>query len=257
MRAGRIFRPAKGSPRLLEVLRGERHELWTVAVGDPPPVYGERWTEDSNRRLRAFEPARSKLAAALVRGWSGDLPAPDERWLYLGAASGTTASHVCDLVGPAGCVYAVERSVRPFARLLTLAERWPNLRPILADAREPVEYAALVPAADGIYADVAQADQLEIVRRNAELLLRGDGARLLLALKTASMGRHLSAAGHRDSAEAALSRDVTLYPSVSLEPFHRGHFMVGGRWGRDSKVPARGPLRPTTPRARRPGRRSR
>ena len=33
--------------------------------------------------------------------------------LYLGAASGTTVSHVSDVVGPEGMVYAVEFSHRP------------------------------------------------------------------------------------------------------------------------------------------------
>ncbi len=257
MRPGRSLRPFEGSPRLLEVDRGERRELWTEAVGDPPPVYGERWTDVEGRPYRLFEPGRSKLAAAVVRGWTGDLPAPGERWLYLGAATGTTSSHVADLVGPNGRVYAVERSVRPFARLLSLSERWPNLRPILGDARDPVAYSSLVPPVDGLYADIAQADQLDIVLRNAELLLTGDGARLLIALKTASMGRHRSATGHRESAERTLADTTALFASVPLEPFHKGHFMVGGRWGRSTRLPVREAGRPTMPRGRRPGRRAR
>lgn len=256
MRLGKTFRPIAGSPRLLETTRAERRELWTETVGDLPAVYGERWTEVGESRYRHFEPTRSKLAAAVLRNWSGDLPSLGERWLYLGAASGTTASHVADLLGPEGRLYALERSVRPFGRLLTLSERWPNLRPILGDARDPVAYAGLVPPVDGVYADIAQADQLEIVRNNAGLLLRGLGARVLIALKTASMGRHRTATGHRDSAEAALSEDLALYPSVSLDPFHRGHFLVGGRWGSASKLPARGPSRPTPPRGHRRERRA-
>ncbi len=257
MRPGRSFRPHEDSPRLLEVDRGDRRELWTEAVGDPPPVYGERWTEVAERRYRLFEPGRSKLAAAVVRGWTGDLPAPGERWLYLGAATGTTASHVADLVGPDGRVYAVERSVRPFARLLSLSERWPSLRPIMADARDPLAYASLVPPVDGVYADIAQADQLDIIVKNAELLLTGDGARLLIALKTASMGRHRSAVGHREAAERTLADTVSLFASVPLEPFHKGHFMVGGRWGRSARLPVREDAPPTRPRERRPGRRAR
>ncbi len=257
MRPGRSFLPYEGSPRLLEVYRAERRELWTEAVGDPPPVYGERWTDVEGRPYRLFEPGRSKLAAAVVRGWTGDLPAPGERWLYLGAATGTTSSHVADLVGPEGRVYAVERSVRPFARLLSLSERWPNLRPILGDARDPLAYSNLVPPVDGVYADIAQADQLDIVLRNAELLLTGDGARLLIALKTASMGRHRSATGHRESAERTLADTTSLFESVPLEPFHKGHFMVGGRWGRSSRLPVRETARSTMPRERRPGRRAR
>jgi len=256
MRPGRSYRRVEGCPRLFEVLRADRRELWTEAVGEPPPVYGERWTEVLDRRVRQFEPGRSKLAAAVVRGWTGDLPMPGEKWLYLGAASGTTASHVADLVGPDGRVYAVERSVRPFARLLALAERWPNLRPILADARDPTAYASLVPPVDGVYADIAQPDQLEIVRRNTELLVAGEGSRLLVALKTASMGRQRTAAGHRDEAEATLGEVATLAPSVPLEPFHKGHFMVGGRWGRSARLPVRESARVTKPSGRRRARRA-
>ena len=254
MRPGRAYRPVARSPRLVETTRGDRRELWTEAVGDFPPVYGERWTEVGGRRLRLFEPGRSKLAAAIVREWAGDLPAPGERWLYLGAASGTTASHVADLVGPEGRVYAVERSVRPFARLLALADRWPNLRPILADAREAREYGDLVPPVDGVYADIAQPDQLAIVLANAELFLASEGARLLVALKTPSMGRGRSAVAHREASETALAEFASLVPSVSLEPFHRGHFMVGGRWGRASKLPLARSVRPTTRAGRRRGR---
>jgi len=254
MRPGRSYRPVEGSPRLLETPRKDRLELWTEAVGELPPVYGERWTDVDGRRFRLFEPARSKLAAAVVRGWPGDLPAPGERWLYLGAATGTTVSHVGDLVGPEGRVYAVERSVRPFGRLLALADRWPNLRPILADAREPESYASLVPPVNGVYADIAQADQLEIVVRNAELLLTGDGGALLIALKTPSMGRERSAGAHREEAERSLASRVALAPSVSLEPFHRGHFMVGGRWGAASRLRLRTDRPTRTPHERRRGR---
>lgn len=246
MRAPRRFEADRDSPRLLRRRSGDRVELWTEAVGALPPVYGEGWLERDGRWFRRFEPARSKLSAGIVGGWTGPLPRPGERWLYLGAASGTTASHVADLVGPTGTVYAVERSLRPFARLLATSERWPNLLPILGDAREPERYADLVPPVAGLYADVAQPDQIDIVRRNAELLLSGDGAGLLVALKTASMGRERTATGHRDDAESALSGVVDLEPPVRLDPFHRGHYLIGGSW---TGAGPRGPPRVTPPRA--------
>jgi len=228
VRTSRQFEADRRSPRLWRRRSGERVELWTEAAGSLPPVYGESWIERDGRRFRRFEPARSKLAAAVAAGWTGPLPRPGERWLYLGAASGTTASHVADLVGPSGSVYAVERSVRPFARLLATSERWPNLLPILGDARDPAGYADLVPVVEGLYADVAQPDQVEIVRRNAELLLSGDGAALLVALKTASMGREQSAIRHREGAESTLAAGVDLEPAVRLDPFHRAHYLIGG-----------------------------
>jgi fibrillarin-like rRNA methylase len=233
MRAARPFEPNPGSARLLGRRRRDRVELWTETVGVPPSVYGERWGNRGTQVIRAFEPNRSKLAAAIVEGWRGPLPRLGERWLYLGAASGSTASHVADLVGPSGTVYAVERSPRPFARLLAVATRWPNLLPILADARQPLAYADLVPAVDGLYADVAQPDQVEIVLANLDAFLRGPGSAAIVALKTASMGRDRPPSAHLAAAESLLASQIELARSVRLDPFHRGHYAVGGRAGRD------------------------
>ncbi len=241
---GRPDRAPRPATRLVERRFGDRVELWTETVGVLPPVYGERWKEQANGAIRSFEPARSKLAAAIVKGWRGPLPGPGERWLYLGAASGTTASHVADLVGPSGRVYAVERSVRPFARLLAVARRWPNLYPILGDARDPVLYADLARLCDGLYADVAQPDQVEIVRANARLFLRGPGTAVVVALKTASMGRDRTAAGHLERAEDELSESVDLAANVRLDPFHKGHYVIGGRQRTREGSPS--PARPFT-----------
>ena len=228
MRRARAPTPWPSSPRLATRGEADRRELWTETAAAPPPVYGERWRSVDGRSFRSFEPVRSKLSAGIVRGWDGPLPRPGERWLYLGAATGTTASHVVDLVGPAGAVYAVERSVRPFARLLALAERWEGLLPILSDARDPEAYDALVPPIDGVYADVAQPDQVAIVERNAAHYLRGPGDAVLVALKTASMGRGRTGPEHLKDAEQRLGHGLDLERSVRLDPFHRGHYLVGG-----------------------------
>jgi fibrillarin-like rRNA methylase len=225
------LRPQDGCARLAVRTRGDRAELWTESAGSLPDVYGERWTVVGDRSYRSFEPARSKLAAAIDRGWAGPLPQPGERWLYLGAASGTTASHVADLVGPSGRLYAVERSVRPFVRLLAWTERWPNVLPILADAREPENYGDRVPIVQGIYADVAQPDQVDLVRANAAFYLDDGRGALLLALKTSSMGRSASPAEHLGSAEAALAAVVPPERSLRLAPFFRSHYLLGGRRG--------------------------
>lgn len=256
MRTRRPVVADRKSTRLARADLGDRIELFTETVGAPPPVYGERWVHDGRRSFRSFEPGRSKLSAGIVRNWSGPIPAVGDSWLYLGAATGTTASHVADLVGPQGRVYAVERSPRPFARLLTLARRWPNLLPILADAREPREVSSLVPPVRGIYADIAQPDQVAIVLENAALFLDGADGAVVVALKTASMGRERDPAGHLAVAEKELATSVDLAPSVRLDPFHRGHFLVGGRI-RTTSAGRRSPLRITRSRGVRPARRLR
>ena len=60
--------------------------------------------------------------------------------LYLGAASGTTVSHVSDIVGPEGLVYAVEFSHRSGRDLINVAKKRTNVIPIIEDARHPHKY---------------------------------------------------------------------------------------------------------------------
>ncbi len=234
MRQARTFRPGP-TPRLFVREAGDREEWWTETVGHLPPVYGERWAATGPKEMRSFDPSRSKLAAGLARGWDGPLPRPGETWLYLGAASGTTASHVADLVGPSGTVFAVEKSPRPFSRLVEVAARWPNLLPVLDDAREPENYADLLAPVDGIYADVAQPDQVGILERNAEYFLGEERGKFLLALKTPSLGRQRGPSAHLDAAEDVLGRSFELAEPVRLEPFHRGHFLLGGERGSSAR----------------------
>ena len=73
-----------------------------MVVGES--VYNEKRisTEDGEVKVvyRAWNPFRSKLAAAIVGGVENIWMKPGSKVLYLGAASGTTVSHVSDLVGP-------------------------------------------------------------------------------------------------------------------------------------------------------------
>ena len=64
---------------------------------------------------RVWNPFRSKLAAAVLAGVDNIHVRPGAKVLYLGAASGTSVSHVSDVVGPEGTVYAVEFSHRRWA----------------------------------------------------------------------------------------------------------------------------------------------
>jgi fibrillarin-like rRNA methylase len=213
---------AHSSRRLHQIREGDRVVPATEALGTPPDVYGERLLSVRSGWWRRWDPYRSKLSAALIKGFHEPLPQPGERWLYLGAATGTTASHLADLVGPEGAIYAVEMSLRPFARLLRLAERYSNLLPILADARRPDDYAAWVPPVDGVYSDIAQADQVGIARRNAERFLR-DGKPLLLVLKLSSLGRDRPPEALVERAMLELRPYRAVSPPMALEPFHRQH----------------------------------
>ena len=118
-----------------------------VSVDDP--VTGEK-TE-----YRVWNPFRSKLAASIVGGVENIFMKPGSKVLYLGAASGTTVSHVSDLVGPEGVVYAVEFSKRSGRDLVNMAKKRPNIVPIIEDARHPQKYRMLINMVDTVFADVA------------------------------------------------------------------------------------------------------
>lgn len=154
--------------------------IWIDAVlvsPGPAGVYGEKTLQG----YRVWDPVRSKMAAFCHLGGVVDLTR-DQRILYLGAANGTTVSHVADY---AGTVYAVEFAARPMRDLLEIARKRKNIVPIMGDARLPEEYAPFVEQVDLMYMDIAQPDQVPIVLRNTQFLkTRGS---LIVMLKTRSI----------------------------------------------------------------------
>ncbi|KAM3250559.1 hypothetical protein P3S67_022971 [Capsicum chacoense] len=71
---------------------------------------------------RVWNPFRSKVAASVLGGVDANWIKPGTHVLYLGAALGTTVSHVSDIVGPQGVVYAVEFSHRSGRDLVNMAK---------------------------------------------------------------------------------------------------------------------------------------
>lgn len=125
------------------ILRGKDDALLTKNLVPGESVYNEKrvsaeQTEGTDKvEYRVWNPFRSKLAAAVVGGVDNIYMQPGSKVLYLGAASGTTVSHVADLVGPEGRVYAVEFSKRSGRDLLNMAKKRTNVVPIIEDARHP------------------------------------------------------------------------------------------------------------------------
>ncbi len=147
----------------------------------PGGVYGERMIQG----YRAWDPKRSKLAALFHRGAELELQA-GHRVLYLGAANGTTVSHVADYTE---VVYAVEIAPRPLQDLLVVAESRKNIIPILADARRPEVYRSLVEEVDLIYQDVASPWQVAILLKNLGFLKEGGTAVLILKPRSIDVTR--------------------------------------------------------------------
>lgn len=180
-------------------------------------VYSERMLAGA----RVWDPFRSKLAALYYTGTGVELT-PGMRVLYLGAANGTTVSHVADYTD---VVYAVEFAPRPMQDLLEVARRRPNLVPIMADASRPELYAPLVEAVDLLYQDVAQPDQAAILIRNCVFLRPGGMA--ILMLKTRSVDiRKSPEEVFRDTIAELAAAGLTVVESVWLSPYHKDHAAI-------------------------------
>ena len=180
-------------------------------------VYSERMLGDA----RVWDPHRSKLAALYHEGTGVEITS-DTRVLYLGAANGTTVSHVADY---ADVVYAVEFAPHPMQDLLEVARRRKNIVPIMADASRPEQYAPLVETVDLLYQDVAQPDQAAIAIRNRAFLK--DGCPLILMLKTRGVDvRKEPAEVFRDTIGQLTAAGLTVNESVWLAPYHTDHAAI-------------------------------
>jgi rRNA 2'-O-methyltransferase fibrillarin len=113
---------------------------------------GEDAAPATSTEYRIWNPFRSKLAAGILGGLENIYMGPGSKVLYLGAASGTSVSHVADIVGPTGVVYAVEFSHRSGRDLVNMATHRTNIIPIVEDARHPMRYRLLVGMVDCIFA---------------------------------------------------------------------------------------------------------
>jgi fibrillarin-like rRNA methylase len=137
-----------------------------ISVGASANPNDAEGSTPSSIEYRVWNPFRSKLAAGILGGVDNIYMGPGSKVLYLGAASGTSVSHVADIVGPEGTVFAVEFSHRSGRDLINMATHRTNVIPIVEDARHPLKYRMLVGMVDCIFADVAQPDQARIVGLN-------------------------------------------------------------------------------------------
>ena len=191
-------------------------------------VYGERLVKVKGDEYRVWDAFRSKLAAVILKGAQNVPIEPGFKVLYLGAASGTTPSHVSDIVGETGYVYCVEFAQRSIRDLVNnVATFRPNISPLLADARMPEKYAMFISGkVDSIYSDVAQPEQAKLLADNADLFLK-PGGWVMLAVKSQSIDVTMDPDDvYRHEANVMLKRGFDVKEVVDLEPFDKAHAMI-------------------------------
>ncbi|GMM30827.1 rRNA methyltransferase [Martiniozyma asiatica (nom. inval.)] len=225
------------------IARGKEDLLVTKNVAPGESVYGEKRisveepssdpdTPPTKVEYRVWNPFRSKLAAGIMGGLDQIFIKPGAKVLYLGAASGTSVSHVADLVGPEGLVYAVEFSHRPGRELISMAKKRPNVIPLVEDARHPQKYRMLIGMVDVVFADVAQPDQARIIALNSHLFLK-DGGGVVISIKANCIDSTVDAETVF-AREVQKMREERIKPleQLTLEPYERDHCIVVGVYKR-------------------------
>jgi len=184
-------------------------------------VYNEQLVNEGGVEYRSWNPFRSKLAAALLKGLPIDIP-PDSQVLYLGAATGTTVSHISDIL-TSGTIYAVESSPIATSNLLKVSELRTNIVPLLADANHPERYQAMVPTVDFLYQDISQRNQADIFSRNIDRYLKPGGPGLIM-VKARSIDVSLKPKQAYDLVATHLKQaGLVLKKTLELAPFEKDH----------------------------------
>jgi fibrillarin-like pre-rRNA processing protein len=205
-------------------------ELVTKNLIPGTSVYGEKLLMAEDGEYREWMHSKSKLASGMLRGMRIPALKPSSQVLYLGASSGTTVSHVSDIIGRNGTIFALEFAPRPTRDLVGLANQRENIVPILADVRYPEEYTHLVHGVDVLYADVAQPNQSEIFLKNASAFLKTGGMGYI-AIKTRSISqKERSEKIFKDQVKLLESGGFSTIKTVDISKFHKEHRVYLGKW---------------------------
>jgi len=210
------------------MLEGGVQRLATRNLTPGLTVYGERLIHVKNVEYRIWDAFRSKLAGGIIKGIQNVPIEAGSQILYLGAASGTTPSHISDIIGENGHAYCVEFASRSLRDLVNnVAAHRPNISPFLEDARKPEKYAIFIPRKiDTIYCDVAQPEQAKLLADNADALLKPNGW-VMLACKSQSIDVTMTPEKvYKQEASILRNRGFNVKEIVDLEPYDKAHAMI-------------------------------
>ena len=222
-------KPHPQFPAIYQVtLENEAQRLATKNLTPSRNVYGEKLIKYKGVEYRLWDPFRSKLAAAILKNLKNVPIKPSHKVLYLGAASGTTASHVSDIVGEKGHVYCVEFASRSIRELVNnvCAFRL-NMSPILEDARFPEKYAMFLSGnVDDVYCDIAQPEQAKVLADNTDLFLK-KSEWIMLAVKAQSIDVTKEPSEiYKREVKVLENRGFSITEIIHLEPYDKAHAMI-------------------------------
>ena len=189
-------------------------------------VYNEKLVQFKGVECRIWNPFRSKLAAAIMNGLK-DFPFSQKSdVLYLGVSTGTTISHISDIVGQGGTIFGIEHASRVARDFLDrVASHRKNIVPIIQDARKPEEFFSVYKKVDAVYVDIAQPDQTDIAIENCKLYLKSGGY-LFLVIKTRSIDVTKDPKRVIKNEIKKLESLFEIKQTIDLQPYDKDHAMV-------------------------------
>ena len=202
------------------------NKLATINLTPGRRVYGEELVKVKDVEYRVWDFWRSKPATAIRKGLKQFPIKKNLKILYLGIASGTTASHFSDIVGKEGIIYGIDIAERPLRELILHAERRGNIIPILADSRKPEDYEKnIIEKVDLVYCDVASPDQVQILIRNSEKFLKPNGW-AMIAIKSQSIDVTKEPKEIYKKCLKEFEKYFEIVDKVELDPYERAHMFV-------------------------------
>ena len=206
-------------------VNGKEH-IATINLLKGVTLYGEKLISRDGNEYRTWDPFRSKLAAAYIKGLHFAFSNVGNV-LYLGASTGTTVSHLSDIVGQSGKIFAVESSTRVARELISnVSSKRTNVIPIIEDARKPRSYFSIYDKMDLVYCDIAQPDQTTIAIDNCKIYLK-EKRPMLLVIKTRSIDVTMSPKNVISQEIKKLeSNSFEIKQKIDLEPFDKDHAMI-------------------------------
>ncbi len=201
-------------------------KIATINLVPGSRVYREELVKADGKEYRIWDHYRSKPAAAIKKGLKKFPIKKGMVILYLGIASGTTASHLSDIIGKNGIIYGVDISNRVLRELVSVAEKRGNIVPILADARLTEKYeSTILEKVDLVYEDVASPDQIEIMIRNARKFLKAQGL-AMIAIKSQSIDVTRKPKEIYKRCLKGLEEHFEILDKVELDPYEKAHMFV-------------------------------
>jgi len=189
-------------------------------------VYNEKLVQHKGSEYRIWNPFRSKLAAAIMNDLKNFPFNQKSDILYLGVSTGTTISHISDIVNQGGTIFGIEHASRVARDFLDrVATHRKNIVPIIQDARRPEEFFSVYKKVDIVYVDIAQPDQTNIAIENCRLYLKSGGY-LFLVIKTRSIDVVKDPKMVIKDEIKKLETLFEIKQTIDLYPYDKDHAMV-------------------------------